>query len=475
MSEQATISQGLYRPEPISLRAGPLRVDYDSGDLRYVKLGEREIVRRVYVAVRDRNWGTAPNRLSNTRIEQGADWFRITYDVESKQREIDFAWQAQIAGEANGTVTFAFEGQARSTFLKNRLGLVILHPIGECAGAACRVEREDGQVVEASFPVWISPSRPFEEMRAIEYAVQPGVWAELRFAGDIFETEDQRNWTDASFKTYSTPVRLGFPTEVSAGTRVAQSVTLRLVGAVPPGADAASQAEPAISVGAQAVGVLPRLGLSAASHGQPLTTAEIERLRALRLSHLRADIVFRQPDWPDRLRQAGEEARALGVDLELALHLSEEAEQELAQLVAELEALRAPLARWLLFGVGAGTPDENLMRLARARLGAYTPAVPLVGGTDAYFAQLNSQRPPAALLDGLCYSINPQAHAFDTQSLMETFEAQAATVRSAQQFAAGKPVHISPLTLRPRFNPAATEPEPEAGPGELPHWVTEPR
>ena len=158
----------------------------------------------------------------------------------------------------------------------------------------------------------------------------------------------------------------------------------------------------------------------------------------------------------------------------MALHCSEaaDAERELARLAAELEALRAPVARWLIFGSGTGTPDESLIRVARARLGACAPAAPLVGGTNAYFANLNSQRPPAALLDGLCHSINPQAHAFDTLSMMETFEAQAATVRSAQQFAAGKPVHISPLTLRPRFNPAATEPEPEAGPGELPHWVT---
>ena len=117
--------------EPALLRAGPLTVAYDNGDLRTVKLGDAEIVRRVLVAVRDRNWGTVPNRLSNTRIEQGADWFRITYDADSRQSGIHFSWQAQIAGEADGSLTFAFEGQARSTFLRNRLGLVVLHPIRE--------------------------------------------------------------------------------------------------------------------------------------------------------------------------------------------------------------------------------------------------------------------------------------------------------------------------------------------------------
>ncbi len=45
-------------PEQVPLRAGPLTLSYEAGDLRYIKLGEHEILRRIYVAIRDRNWGT---------------------------------------------------------------------------------------------------------------------------------------------------------------------------------------------------------------------------------------------------------------------------------------------------------------------------------------------------------------------------------------------------------------------------------
>ena len=38
------------------LVAGPLRLDYDSGDIRCVRLGNEEILRRIYVAFQDRNW-----------------------------------------------------------------------------------------------------------------------------------------------------------------------------------------------------------------------------------------------------------------------------------------------------------------------------------------------------------------------------------------------------------------------------------
>src|SRR5438128_1130651 len=130
---------GKDEPLPVrrALRAGPLSLLYEEGDLRYIRLGDREVLRRVYVAVRDRNWGTVPARLSNVRIESDGDSFRVSYDVANRQGEIDFAWQGTITGDARGTITFTMEGEARSTFSRNRIGFCVLHPIRECAGQAC--------------------------------------------------------------------------------------------------------------------------------------------------------------------------------------------------------------------------------------------------------------------------------------------------------------------------------------------------
>src|SRR5690242_6846055 len=108
--------------DSLTLRAGPLTVLYDHGDLRYVRLGDHELIRRVFVAVRDHNWGTALNTITNEQLEQGPDWFRVRYDAVSRRREVDFAWQAQLSGEADGTLRFSFEGVARTTFRRNRLG-----------------------------------------------------------------------------------------------------------------------------------------------------------------------------------------------------------------------------------------------------------------------------------------------------------------------------------------------------------------
>ena len=54
---------------------------------------------------------------------------------------------------------------------------------------------------------------------------------------------------------------------------------------------------------------------------------------------------------------------------------------------------------------------------------------------------------------------------------METLAAQAVTLQSARRFCADRPLAVSPVTLRPRFNPNATGPEPAAAPDELPPQV----
>jgi hypothetical protein len=471
-------------PEQIALRAGPLSLIFESGDLRYIRLGRREILRRVYVAVRDRNWGTVRPVLSNVRIEQDGDTFQISYEVENRQGEIDFFWRGNITGDARGSIRFTMDGQARSSFLRNRIGFCVLHPSDACAGAACQIEHVDGTVEMARFPQYIAPQAlvdgmihpayPFANMRALAYETQPGPWADLRFAGETFEMEDQRNWTDASFKTYGTPLRLPFPVQVEQGTRITQSVTLTLRDdgrrTTDDGLEMDNLLSSLVVRPSSSIVPLPRIGLGVASHGQPLSERELDRLRALNLAHLRVDLPLASDDYGIRLRQAIEQARALGISLEVALTLSDAAD-ELAELAGMLTELKPPVHSWLIFHAGAHSTAEQWMRLAREKLIAYTPNALFGGGTDANFTELNRARPPISALDLLCYSINPQVHAFDNGSLAETLAAQAVTVASARQFAGELPLAITPITLLPRFNPNATAPESAPAPGELPPQV----
>src|SRR5262249_3527127 len=84
-----------------------------------------------------------------------------------------------------------------------------------------------------SFPKLIAPNQPFRDVRAISYEALPSVCARVRMTGDVFETEDHRNWTDDSFKTYSRPLSLPYPYRVRMGERINQSVSLTFEGALP--------------------------------------------------------------------------------------------------------------------------------------------------------------------------------------------------------------------------------------------------
>ena len=87
------------------------------------------------------------------------------------------------------------------------------------AGKALRVTDADGALQQTLFPAQISPGQPVQDIRGLTHSVG-GVKVDLGFAGDIFEMEDQRNWTDASFKTYCRPLSLPRPYRIKAGEEV---------------------------------------------------------------------------------------------------------------------------------------------------------------------------------------------------------------------------------------------------------------
>lgn len=451
----------------IKLHAGPLSLEFCQGELRYVRLGEREVLRRVYVAVRDAHWNTIPLEIVALKYQPAEDEFLLDFHAVHQQGEIDFQWRGVITGNAAGTITFTMDGTAQREFQRNRIGLCILHP-PDCAGQSCRIEHVDGSITEGVFPRFIAPHQPFVNIRAITHEVAPGLRAEVRMTGDVFEMEDQRNWMDGSFKTYSTPLTLPFPVTVQRGAQVRQSCTLTLHGETP------ADTEPAagsitISWAEGAPSKLPQIGLGRASHGQPFSQSELQRLRLLKLAHLRADVLLSAPDWQESFAAAVDEARALQTGLEIALFLSGDAAQELLAVQQSAAQLNAPVVRWLIFHEAEKVTAEKWIALARESFGA---AAVIGTGTNQYFTELNRQRPVDTAADVICYSLNPQVHATDEDTLRESLAMHAATVESARQFIGAKPLVISPITFKPRFNPHA--PKQATAPGALPASV-EPR
>ena len=461
-------------PQGVELRAGPLVMLFDpeTANLRRIRLGKLEVLRNIYVAVRDRGWRTVPPKLSGMNLNRSADSFDLEFDVECREREIGFSWHGRIEGGQDGTVTFAMEGEALTDFLRNRIGFCVLHPIRECAGRPCSVEKVDGTREEGVFPERISPHQPFKNIRAISHEIAHGLLAEVRMEGDTFEMEDQRNWSDASYKTYCTPLSLPMPVKIAAGTRIRQSVTLSLAGIPPddPVIEPARSTVVRVAVTDQPPATLPALGLAMAiDQGAPGDT-EIRRLLALNLAHLRVDLHPFDPDCADHFQAGQALAARLGIPLEAAVHLSDRADAELAAVASECRRLKVTVARWLVFHRKEGSTSRPWVELARRRLGSVCPGAQLGAGTDGYFAEINRARPPAPILDVVCYPLVPQVHATDNATLVENLVPQSWIVTNAREFS-GRPIAVTPVTLKSRRHSSGLDQQSFLATGRLPAGV----
>ena len=187
-------------PQRICLQAGELQVTMLDGGLVDVCVHGEKLIDEVYFALRDPNWGTVPYTLKEQKIEKHPDRFVYHFQAKHTVGNYQYRWQGCVKGSADGTVTFSSTGEAGERFLKNRLGFCVLHPIS-CAGLPCLIEHPDGKSEETAFPKQIAPHQPFFDISAMTYH-RDELTCRVAFEGDVFECEDQRNWTDASFKTY---------------------------------------------------------------------------------------------------------------------------------------------------------------------------------------------------------------------------------------------------------------------------------
>jgi hypothetical protein len=445
--------------EPLELRAGAFRLLYDNGTLRHITVNGIPVLHQIYAAVRDHNWGTVAGVMRDVEMNIGANHFDICYTMHHQQQDIDFVWHASITGTADSQITFSFNGTANHTFQTNRTGFCVLHPMA-LADKPCVVEHVDGTSTEEQFPDLISPHQPFFNIRAIQHEVMGGVTARVLMAGDTFEMEDQRNWIDASYKTYCTPLSLPFPKTVHAGETIAQTITLSLSGNVPQ----AEQSQKALTVEITDRQVpLPQVGIGLPSHGELPTEQEIRCLQALNLAHLRADIDLTNDS--AALDFAAQYTGELQIPLELAVFVSDNAAQELEAFAAWLQSAEVVVLRIAIFHQAEKSTSRDWVEVAREKLSHFN--IPLGAGTSAFFTELNRERPPAALLDFVIYSINPQVHAFDNLSLVEALQAHVETVRTARSFSENAKIVVSPVTFKMRFNPNATGEEAPVPDGEL--------
>ena len=482
-------------PETPLLRAGPLECSLDAGNLRHIKIHGIEAIRAVSYIVRDRNWGTYSPEISDLRIEQDACGFRVSYRALCKDAQQAFAYTARIEADASGNLGFAAEGEALSDFVTNRTGFVVLHPLEGVSGAPVTVERVDGSVEDSRFPELIDPSCPFMDLRALTHEPQSGLRVACRMEGDTFEMEDQRNWLDASYKTYVRPLALPWPYTLTKGEKLSQRVSLTVSGKPSRPASAGTDDTVTVTIESREVARMPAVGLAVPGEHARAVLDLIEPLRAVGPAHLVAEFDARKGHDAGLAQTYGELARALGADLVLEVVLPcvdgegkptadlEVLRRDLNYVKGQIERVAVRPARIAISPAcdlkctlpGSIWPKaptwEELVSAARAAF----PGIPLGGGMFSYFTELNRKRPPADLFDFVGHTICPLVHACDDLSLTEGLEALPYIIKTVRSFAGDTPYWLFPSTIGMRQNPYGAAPAENPQGGRVAMARTDPR
>ena len=198
------------------------------GNLRTISYDGLEVLRAISYVVRDKDWGTYSPVIDELVVREGDDEFTVTYRAACRgSLGQNLTFRAAIHGTEAG-VTFDVVAEPETDFLTNRCGFCILHPIVNLAGTPVTVEHTDGAMEQSALPDLIEPWQPFKDMRAISHHVGPGLIASCRMEGGVWEMEDQRNWSDASYKTYVRPLALPWPYVMPRAVADRQTVTLTI-------------------------------------------------------------------------------------------------------------------------------------------------------------------------------------------------------------------------------------------------------
>lgn len=429
----ASTTDSWWRTDALRWSAGEWSLELRGDELADISYAGRVLLRAVRAAVRDHGWLTVPVVVEAVSASSDA------LELDLRHEGLGALFTSRLSVRAEGEqLVIGWDAVNASDFDTCRVGLVALHPASD-AGAAASVEHPDGTVDAVAFPSSISPHQPIMEIRELRIDGGPT----LRFEGDVFEMEDQRNWTDASFKTYSRPLGLPYPYRLDAGERVVQSITVQAQRSGS-GADRSSTDETAIVL--TAGGAFPSIGVEASTAPSPVEASGIGSFRVVELN-------LTTPPWRAALDRAVQDGLPLDVRV-----VTDGSADALADAASALRGL--DVRRITAFDAVLHVSDEPTVAALRMALEAAGLEAPVLAGARSHFTELNREQARIVRdVAGISVNTTPLFHTLDTEQLIEALPMQRLIATQSVSIAAGLPVHIGPVSLRPRFNNVATSPE----------------
>ena len=438
---------------PQRIIVGPLRVELKGGNLGAITYQGVEVLRGISYLVRDENWGTCPAKISKIARKKSKGRLQLSYTAKVSNGESRLFWKVGLVLTPDG-LEFTAAATPNKDFKTNRTGFVVLHPVKGVAGKSLAITHVDGTVTHARFPKFISPGQPFLNIRALEHRPAAGLRTRIELRGPKFEMEDQRNWGDASFKTYVGSLLDPWPYVLKAGQTFIQSVSVRIEGV-------AKRRKVASKKPSTPKLRLPLLGLAISPDDAHETLKHIKQLNILKPDFLTyycdATTSHRMLETYAKL---ADETR-LPVTVELVLPGKIEADGEVGEFATALAAARLVPSKVVVTQAQDlksfqpsekrpwGPSYEDMAEAARKHF----PQASIGGGMISYFTELNRKPPPQGVFDFITHCVCPIVHDASDTAVMQTIETLPYIFASAKVIIGNAPYHLGPTTIAARMNP----------------------
>ena len=414
---------------------GRLTLLVAEGDLRRIRFDGVEVLRRVSYPVRDEGWGTCPVTTVSEAVETDVGRLRYTHRFAARDGRFGGTFRADVTDGPDGAIlALSVEIDSERDMAVNRAGFTLLHPLEGVVAAPLAVTHSGGAVESTVWPALVSPAQPAFDIAGLTHEVA-GVRVAIAMTGEVFEMEDQRNWTDASYKTYCRPLAWPLPYRLGPGAPVRQGVEVRLSG----------RGEAAKTESAKR-GVMPEVAVA------------MEAGLATRVL----------PEFPVQLRlRAGDAVPDLAGPVQVEIVVNERLDGLEAAVAAcrKLEVVRMtaltepylkshqPEGPW----PDGPTPADMVQRVRALLHEKAMGGVAVGGGMFTNFTEFNRCPPKAALVDFVTWGGTAIVHAADDLSVIETLEALQHVIATGRGLAGGKPLHLGLFSIGMRSNPYAAE------------------
>jgi hypothetical protein len=417
-----------FWPDTQRVEHAGFTVDIARAAIRNVTYQGAQIIDLLYTAIRPWDWSTLdPDEHSEVVEISGENCLVTITDLFAGSMQ----GKTVLTLQPNGKFTIDYQLSGLGKFEINRWGVCFCLNTGDWMGSKVSASENTYSLLKE-----ISPQRVingitqglFPASNNLHFIAPDKRSLKVLSTGKVLEAEDQRNWTDNTYKIYSGSLTEPRPFVIEKGMQWEQQVEFEVTpptNSIPDGSKIIAKDIPS----------LPRIGVQ--FNGEPLLPSDdLEKaLFILDIDHIRINEESLTAQKIATISKSG-------LVLEAALLSSNDG----AELVREVEHLsaRVPAGSRLLINRQGRQIVQGSDLPKNKTLNSYIP------GSDAYLVDLH--REEFEFGDAVSYSMVPTVHSSDPETIFKTLYTQKESIEFAKKFVAPQ-VSISPITFSTRGNP----------------------